>query len=160
MCFNQQKTALSSGFFVYHCLLCLRLSTAINRVNLGFRTTIIEDTHLTLAVIPFKVETNNCLIFLSLQTYEKKFAKFPFLLVYNSLDICFCNKRYSSNMCNFNIRIDTTRTKSLFIWFDLRSVVKNFFNTAATIISALLKVQVLRCKGKQFLLTENIAMTT
>ena len=51
----------------------------ISRVNLAFRTTIIEDTHLTLAVIPFKVEANNSLIFLLLQTYEKKLAEFPFL---------------------------------------------------------------------------------
>ena len=54
-------------------------------VNLAFRMTIIEDTHLTLAVILFKVEANNSLIFLLLQIYEKKIAKFPFLLVYNSL---------------------------------------------------------------------------
>ena len=46
----------------------------INRVNLAFKTTIIEDTHLTLAVILFKVEANNSSIFLPLQTYEKKFA--------------------------------------------------------------------------------------
>ena len=52
---------------------------AINRVNLAFRTTIIEDTHLTLAVNSLKVEANNSLIFLLLQTYEKKFAKFLFL---------------------------------------------------------------------------------
>ena len=41
---------------------------AINRVNLAFRMAIIEDTHLTLAVIPFTVEANISLIFLSLQT--------------------------------------------------------------------------------------------
>ena len=40
--------------------------------------TIIEDTHLTLAVIPFKLEANNSLIVLPLKTYEKTFAKFPF----------------------------------------------------------------------------------
>ena len=34
---------------------------AIYRVDLAFRMTIIEDTHLTLAVIPFKVEANNSL---------------------------------------------------------------------------------------------------
>ena len=42
---------------------------AINWVNLAFRMTIIEDTHLTLAVILFKVVANNSLIFLPLQTY-------------------------------------------------------------------------------------------
>ena len=38
--------------------------------NLAFKTAIIEDTRLTLAAIPFKVEANNSLIFLLLQTYE------------------------------------------------------------------------------------------
>ena len=38
-------------------------SAAINRVNLAFRTTITEDTHLTLAVISFKVEANNSIFF-------------------------------------------------------------------------------------------------
>ena len=66
--------------------LFLFVCAAINRVNLAFRRTIIEDKHLTLAVIPFKVETNHPLIFLPLQKYEKKFAEFPFLLVYNSLE--------------------------------------------------------------------------
>ena len=42
--------------------------------NLAFRTAIIEDTHLTLAGIPFKVEANNSLIFLPLQARKKKFA--------------------------------------------------------------------------------------
>ena len=55
---------------------------ASNRANLAFKTTIIEDTHLTLAGIPFKVEANNSLIFLLLQTYEKKFAEFPFLFIF------------------------------------------------------------------------------
>ena len=59
-------------------LFCLRTPQLIG-------TTIIEDTHLTLAVIPFKVEANNSLIFLPLQTNKKKIAEFPFLLVYNSL---------------------------------------------------------------------------
>ena len=36
--------------------------------NLAFRATVIEDTHLTLAAIPFNVEANNPLIFLPLQT--------------------------------------------------------------------------------------------
>ena len=39
----------------------------------------IEDTHLTLIGILSKVEANNSLIFLRLQTYEKEFAEFPFL---------------------------------------------------------------------------------
>ena len=57
--------AFSLDFFVSHCVFCL--------VNLAFRTTIIEDTHLTLAVISFEAEANNSLIFLPLQTY--KFAE-------------------------------------------------------------------------------------
>ena len=67
----------------------LRFSPAIsacaasNQANLKFKTTIIEDALLTLVGIPFKVEVNNSLIFLSLQTYEKKIAEFLFLLVYN-----------------------------------------------------------------------------
>ena len=55
---------------------------AINQANLALKTTIIEDTHLTLAGIPFKVEANNSLIFLPLQTYEKKFVEFPFLFIF------------------------------------------------------------------------------
>ena len=58
--------------FVFAC-------AAVNRVSLAFTTTIIEDAHLTLAVIPFKVQANNSLIFLPLQTCERKFAEFPFL---------------------------------------------------------------------------------
>ena len=73
--FQLAKTALLSGFFV-----SLRLFVrVINRGDLAFRTTIIEDTHLTLAAIPFKVEAKNTLIFLPLQIYEKKFDEFPFL---------------------------------------------------------------------------------
>ena len=51
------------------------------RVNLAFGTTIQKDTHLTLIGILFKVEADNSLIFLPLQTYEKKFAEFPFLFI-------------------------------------------------------------------------------
>ena len=62
MCFNQQKKRTIVGFihfspsFLFAC-------AAINWVNLAFRMTIIEDTHLTLAVIPFKVEANNSSFF-------------------------------------------------------------------------------------------------
>ena len=58
---------------------------ASNKADLAFKMTIIDDTHRTLAVIPFNVEANNSLIFLPLKTYEKKFAEFLLLLVYNSL---------------------------------------------------------------------------
>ena len=40
--------------------------------TLVFKKTIIEDTHLTLIGIPFKVEANNSLIFLPLQTFLDK----------------------------------------------------------------------------------------
>ena len=53
-------------------LYILFVCAAINRVNLAFRTTIIEDTHLTLAVIPFKVEVNNSLIFLAITNIREK----------------------------------------------------------------------------------------
>ena len=36
-----------------------------------FKTTIIEDTHLTLAAIPFKVEANNSLNFCDCKQFEK-----------------------------------------------------------------------------------------
>ena len=82
MCLNQQKRhSVRACSFLTVFFVC----AAIIRVNLAFGTTIIEDTHLTLAVILFKVEANNSLIFLPLQIQEKKFAEFPFLLVYNSL---------------------------------------------------------------------------
>ena len=60
---------------------------ATKKVNLEFRANIIEDTHITLIGIPFKKEANNSLLFLSLQTYEKKFAEFPFLFI--SIIPCF-----------------------------------------------------------------------
>ena len=47
--------------------------------KLAFKTTRVKDTQLTLATIPFQVGVNNSLLFLTLQTYEKKFAEFPFL---------------------------------------------------------------------------------
>ena len=47
-----------------------------------FRTTTVNDTKLTLRVIPFQVGWNNSLIFLALQTYDKKVYEFPFLVRY------------------------------------------------------------------------------
>ena len=61
-----------SSSFLFEC-------AASNWANLAFEMTIIKDTQLTLAVIPFKVEANNSLNFLHFQTSEKKFAEFPFL---------------------------------------------------------------------------------
>ena len=65
-----------SPYFLFAC-------AAINRATLALKTTIIEDTHLTLIGILSKVEANNFLIFLPLQTYEKK--SFHSFTVYNSL---------------------------------------------------------------------------
>ena len=48
---------------------------AIIRVNLAFRTTIIEDTHPTLASIPFKVEGNNSLIFFYHYKHTRKICQ-------------------------------------------------------------------------------------
>ena len=85
---------LNCSFNIYCCEWCSHFNSKVYRdsfivffvclrrnqlSNLAFTTTIIEDTHLTLAVILFKVEANNSLIFLLLQTYEKEFAEFPFL---------------------------------------------------------------------------------
>ena len=76
--FNQAKNVTCFELFCF-------ASSSFVRVrrnylsNLAFRTTVVEDPHLTLAVIPFKVEANNSLNLLLLETYEKTFANFPFL---------------------------------------------------------------------------------
>ena len=49
-----------SLYFLFAC-------AAINQANLAFKTTIIEDTHLTLAVIPFKIEANNLYFFTNIR---------------------------------------------------------------------------------------------
>ena len=59
--FRLAKTALLLDFFVSH-LLFVHVRRNYSG-NLAFRTTIIEDTHLTLAAISFKVEANNSLFF-------------------------------------------------------------------------------------------------
>ena len=65
--------------FLFECAAC-------NRANLAFKTTIIEDTHLTLIGISFKVEANDSLIFFLLQTYEKKVCRVSVPVhIYNSL---------------------------------------------------------------------------
>ena len=66
-----KKRALTSGFFVvFFCLLTANWSS-----NSAFTTTTIEDTHLTLTVVLFKLEANNSLTILLLQTYEKKICR-------------------------------------------------------------------------------------
>ena len=81
LCVSTSKNQHFFGLFRFS-VSFLFACAPINRVNLVFRATIIEDTHLTLAIIAFKVEANNSLIFLPLQTQEKKFAEFPFLFVF------------------------------------------------------------------------------
>ena len=73
---------------------------ANNQANLAFKTTIIEDTHLTLAGILFKVEANNYLFFLPLRTYEKNFAEFPFLFIFI---IPWYNPPYPYNYSTFTV---------------------------------------------------------
>ena len=71
---------------------------ASNRANLAFKTTIIENTHLALIGFLSKVEANNSLFFLPLQTYEKKFAEIPFLFI--SIIPCFeCGKSVVLSFC-------------------------------------------------------------
>ena len=62
-------------------IVSLSACAASNSANLSLETVIIEDTQLTLIGILSKVEANNSLIFLPLQTYEKKKAEFPFLFI-------------------------------------------------------------------------------
>ena len=83
--------------------------------NLAFRTTVVEDTQLTLAAIPFKAEANNSLIVLPLQTYEKKFAKFRSFTVYNSLSQGIVNMNRNGNSANFFSYVcNGKKTKELF----------------------------------------------
>ena len=61
------------------------LYAATNRINLAFRTIIIEDTHLTLAVISFNVEANDFLFFCPYKHTRKNLPSFRSCSVYNSL---------------------------------------------------------------------------
>ena len=57
-----------------------------------FRTTIIEDTHLTLAAIPFKVEANNSLICFAITNIREKTCRVSVPVhIYNSL---VCSRNY------------------------------------------------------------------
>ena len=71
--FNHAKTSLIPSFlgprrpFV---------SVRSNRSsNLAFRTTVVEDTHLTRAVIPFKVGANNSLIKIAITNIREKICR-------------------------------------------------------------------------------------
>ena len=79
---SKKRHSLRAFSFLTIFLVCVR--TAINRVNLALRTTIIEDTHLALAVIPFKVEANNSLFFCHYKHTRKNLPSFRSCSVYNS----------------------------------------------------------------------------
>ena len=81
LCVSTSKKPHSCRAFLFACAANLALKFS----KFSIKKKIIEDTHLTLAVIPFKVEAKNSLILLISQTYEKKIVEFSFLLVYNSL---------------------------------------------------------------------------
>ena len=85
LCASTSKVSLLSGVFVSHHFF-LFACAASNRANLAFKTIIIEDTHITLAVIPFKVGVNNSLNFFC--HYKHTTEKLPSLHScknYNSL---------------------------------------------------------------------------
>ena len=84
MCFNQQKNASVVGLFRFSLSFVLACA-AINRVNLAFRMTITEDTHLTLPVISFKVEANNSNFFCHYKHTRKNLPSFRSFTIYNSL---------------------------------------------------------------------------
>ena len=67
--FHFGSSSRYSGFFVFT-LFFLFACAATNRA------TNVQDTLLTLAVMPFQVGVNNSVFFLGLQTYEKKIAGF------------------------------------------------------------------------------------
>ena len=74
---TSEKASLSSSFHVSHSLFVLvRRNYA---VNLAFKMTGVEGTHLTLAVIPFQVGENNSLICLAIANIQEKLAEFLIL---------------------------------------------------------------------------------
>ena len=83
-CSKWQKRSLLLCVFVSHrsfVCVCRNWSG-----NLVFRTTIIENTYLRLAAIPFKVEANNSLFFCYYKHTRKSLPSFHSCSVYNSLD--------------------------------------------------------------------------
>ena len=78
--FNWQKTGTFVGLLPF---LSPSFFFACAATNRG--TTIIEDTRLTLAAIPFKVEASNSLIFCHYKRTRKNLPSFRSLSVYNSL---------------------------------------------------------------------------
>ena len=69
---KKQHFCRASSFLTVFLFAC----AATNRGNLAFRTTIIEDIHLTIAAILFKVELNNSLFFCYYKHTRKKLSSF------------------------------------------------------------------------------------
>ena len=82
MCNVRREMIDQLAFYHFAGIFFLFACAASDQANLAFKTTIIEDTHLTLAGFLFKIEANISLIFLPLQTYDKKIAEFPFLFIF------------------------------------------------------------------------------
>ena len=73
-----RASSVLTVFFV-----CVRRS---NKANLEFKTTIIEDTHLTLIGIPSKLEANNSLVFFVITNIREKISRVSVpVYIYNSL---------------------------------------------------------------------------
>ena len=92
--FQLSKNGTLFGLFRFS-LSFLFACAAINWDKSAFRTTIIEDTHLTLAVILFKVEANNFLSFFAITNTREKSCQVSVPLVYNSMVMhyLFCGVR-------------------------------------------------------------------
>ena len=82
--FNHAQKSLTSGFFVPHRLFFVHLHCSQSS-DLVFRTTVVEDTHLSLAVIPVKVGANDSLIFCYYKHTRKNLPGFRSCYDYNSL---------------------------------------------------------------------------
>ena len=100
--FQLAKTGTLFGLCFSLCFLFA--CAAINRVNLAFRTIIIEDTHLTLAVIPFKIVANDSLIFFTISNIREKSCQVSVPVhIYNSLSkpsVPFTRLKYKTNSHN------------------------------------------------------------
>ena len=75
MCVTSKKASRSSGFFVSHRHLLFALSATRQQGNLAFRTTRVDDTHLTLAANPFWVGVNNS--FFAVTDIREKVCRVP-----------------------------------------------------------------------------------
>ena len=74
LCVSTSKNGTFLGL-LHFSLSLLFAGATINQANLAFRMNIIEDTHLTLAVIPFKVEANNSFNFFAITNTREKICR-------------------------------------------------------------------------------------